>query len=154
LKGVFWRHTSMNVRDTKTSRHMSPRAVIGGAGVSWSRRDFTRVAWHEVPGKTPQRRPSRRDGLIALFTRGWSSKLTFHRIKKSRRTPSHRPYGTGFFRDRYQAINCLATLIQSLQDKNGLLPNKTKLITPPCGVIASHLTSHLSRPKSLCVATA
>jgi hypothetical protein len=148
----------MNIGGRQASTRTSARAVIRDVDPSWSRRDLMRLAWHEVPGKTPQQGPSRRDGFIELFTRGFSTRLTFKRIKKSRRTPSHRPYGTGVFRDRSQAINCLATLIQSLRDKDRLPPNKTKLLTPPLhhsttprGSL-SPFTSHFSllTPRPLC----
>jgi hypothetical protein len=135
------------IRDAKTSGRMFARAVIRDSEASWSRRDFMRVAWHEVPGRTPEQRPSRRDGLTGLFARGPSPRQASRRITKRRCTSSHRPYGTDLSWSMHQAINCLATFIQSLRDKGPVEPTRlARCFVSQCTLFEheSPFTSHFS----------
>jgi hypothetical protein len=59
--------------------------------------------------------PSRRDGLISLVLVGP------HLAIETREAQSYRPYGTEPFSNLSQAVNCQATIDQSLRDK-GKLP--------------------------------
>jgi hypothetical protein len=115
----------MNIVGTKNGGCISHRGVVRAGETSLSRRDFAKVAWHEVPGKTPKQRPSRRDGMIAAFTRESWRKTNPCGKKQVPATSSHRPYGTDLFGNTHEAINCLATFIQSLRDNQPIAQNSS-----------------------------
>ena len=84
-----------------------------------SRRDWMKVAWHEVPEKQHNEAPSRRDGLSGVLLSISTSELSA-RLKQPYRCnkPDHTvPNGTGSLGDASPGTSCQATFIQSLRDK-------------------------------------
>jgi hypothetical protein len=70
------------------------------------------VAWQFTAWIRKRMSPSRRDGLISLVLM-WP-----HLAIKTREAQSYRPYGTGPFSNLSQAVNCQATIDQSLRDED------------------------------------
>jgi hypothetical protein len=138
----------MNIVGTKNGGCMSHRGAVRAGETSLSRRDFAKVAWHEVPGKTPKQRPSRRDGMIAAFTRESWRKTNPCGKKQVPATSSHRPYGTDLFGNTHQAINCpILPSVPSRQPTDR--PELQYSITPRAGFEHEHEILN-----SLCVKTA
>jgi hypothetical protein len=86
------------------------------------------VAWHEVPGTTPPKEPSRRvrcDWCRCVARRfdDWSDEISNPKTENLTLSvgfaaPDHTvPYGTVLSRDAFPGTSCLATIMLSLRDK-------------------------------------
>jgi hypothetical protein len=87
--------------------NMLTEQSAGAVGHALSRRDYMKVAWHEMPGKCAIRDPSRREryDLIASFLPATSARrntMCAEASAKHARRPDHTaPYG----RDRYSQVS-------------------------------------------------
>ena len=94
-----------------------------------------KVARHEMPGHVANTHPSRRARCDRVAPGGFTVQgdtmpsLTHHAV----------PYGTGFAGAAFPGISCLATFMQSLRDKQLIMPERFFLTDAQ-----SPLTNHLS----------